>query len=86
MNDLDDVSREGIRRILRTSVIDIHFTKKDGSNRVMKCTLNEDFIPKRDTEESENTRKSNPDVCPVWDMENQAWRSFRWDSITKIEI
>lgn len=86
MNDLDSVGREGIRNILRNSVIDIHFTKKDGSTRVMKCTLNEEFIPKREGEVTENTRKANPDVCPVWDMENQAWRSFRWDSITKIEI
>lgn len=86
MNDLDNVSREGIRNILRSSVIDVHFTKKDGSARVMKCTLNEEFIPQRENETSENARKSNPDVCPVWDMENQAWRSFRWDSITKIEI
>lgn len=86
MNNLDGISREGIRNILRNSVIDVHFTKADGTTRVMKCTLNEEFIPPRDSETSDSTRKVNPDVCPVWDMENQAWRSFRWDSITKIEI
>lgn len=78
------VSREGVRNLLRASVLDITFTKSDGSSRIMKCTLNEEFIPK--FEKSENPRKPNPDVCPVWDMENQAWRSFRWDSITKIDI
>lgn len=85
--NLDNVTREGIKNILRASVINVHFTKADGSTRVMKCTLNEEFIPLRDSDTPPATpRKVNPDVCPVWDMENQAWRSFRWDSITKIEL
>ena len=84
MNYLDDVSREGVRRILRTSVLDVTFTKVDGTERVMKCTLNEEFIPQ--TNRSESTRKVNPEVCAVWDMENQAWRSFRWDSLKKIAL
>jgi hypothetical protein len=83
---LDDVTREGIRNILRASVISITFTKSDGSSRIMKCTLNEEFLPKVDKDTNSEGRKVNPDVCPVWDMENQAWRSFRWDSITKIEV
>ena len=81
---LDDVSREGVRRILRTSVLDVTFTKVDGTERVMKCTLNEDLIPQ--TTRSETPRKSNPDVCAVWDLENQSWRSFRWDSIQTVGV
>lgn len=84
---LDLVSREGIRNMLRASVIEVTFTKSDGTSRTMKCTLNEEFIPQKDTTTEPTTaRKVNPDVCPVWDMENQAWRSFRWDSITNIAI
>lgn len=86
MHQLDSVSREGIKNILRSSVIDVHFTKTDGTTRIMKCTLNEEFIPAREGEASENTRKVNPDVCAVWDMEKEAWRSFRWDSLIKIEL
>jgi hypothetical protein len=87
MNYLDPVVREGVKNILRASVIDITFTKADGSERVMKCTLNEEFIPAREESETPTSvRKVNPDVCPVWDMENQAWRSFRWDSLKKIAI
>lgn len=83
---LDSVVREGIRNLLRQSVIEITFTKADGSSRVMKCTLSEEFLPKAEKKENATPRNVNPDVCPVWDMENQAWRSFRWDSITKIDI
>jgi hypothetical protein len=52
----------------------------------MKCTLNEEFLPKIEAQENTTSRAVNPEVCPVWDMENQAWRSFRWDSITGIKI
>ena len=31
--------------------------------------------------------KTNHDVAlPVFDMENNAWRSFRWDSVQKIDF
>jgi hypothetical protein len=85
---LDGAAREGIRNILRNSVVEITFTKADGSSRVMKCTLSEEFLPTVEKNHDENATKRavNPDVCPVWDMENQAWRSFRWDSITGIAL
>ena len=28
-------------------------------------------------------RKVNPDVVAVFDLDNEGWRSFRWDSITE---
>lgn len=82
---LDSVTREGLRNILRETVVDVTFTKADGSTRIMKCTLNEGLIPQAETATT-TPRKQNPDVCPVWDLENQSWRSFRWDSITNIAI
>lgn len=83
---LDGITREGIRNLLRESVVEITFTKTDGTSRVMKCTLSEEFLPQITKESGSTTKTPNPDVCPVWDMENQAWRSFRWDSITKIGL
>jgi len=85
-NNLDELGREGVRRILRTSVIDVTFVKADGSERVMKCTLDEQFIPQVEKKEGAKTKTPNPEVCAVWDMENQAWRSFRWDSVKGITI
>ena len=84
MNSLDEVSREGVRNILRDRVVEITFTKTDGSQRVMNCTLQESVIPTKET--TSKTRTPNPEVCSVWDVDKQAWRSFRWDSITKIGV
>jgi hypothetical protein len=87
MQVLDSVVREGIRNILRQSVVEVTFTKSDGTERVMKCTLDEQHLPvKESSEEPAKDRKVNPDVCSVWDVEKKAWRSFRWDSIIKIGI
>jgi hypothetical protein len=82
---LDDVERDGIRRLLQTSVIAVTFQKTDGTERVMKCTLNPELVPAT-VNESTSTRKGNPDVCPVWDMDILAWRSFRWDSLKNIAL
>lgn len=84
MTELDDVAREGVRNMLRNRVMEITFTKTDGTERVMKCTLQETVIPQR--EDTGKTRAANPEVCSVWDVDKQAWRSFRWDSITRIEV
>ncbi|SVB93785.1 uncharacterized protein METZ01_LOCUS246639 [marine metagenome] len=60
----------------------ITFTKVNGEERVMDCTLQEHFIPQ--TEES--NRKKNEEVLPVFDINKGEWRSFRLDSVTNIEV
>jgi predicted DNA-binding transcriptional regulator YafY len=31
-------------------------------------------------------KKSNPNVCVVWDVNQAAWRSFRWDRVKKVQF
>jgi hypothetical protein len=61
----------------------IVFTKKDGSERVMNCTLMESLLPARDDSSKETTH--SPDVQPVWDLDVGGWRSFRWDSVISFD-
>ena len=68
---------------LRKNVMAVYFTKVNGEKREMRCTLNEKYIPKK---ESEGTKKENSDVLAVWDIDNKGWRSFRLDSVTKVEV
>jgi hypothetical protein len=65
----------------------VTFTKKDGTERAMQCTLIEgriptDKIPK--TTGSPST--SDGSAVRVFDTEKSEWRSFRWDSVTKVEF
>lgn len=81
---MDGITKEGIRNLLRQAVVMITFTKADGTVRDMKCTLSEKILPAKEIVESH--QKNSSDNCPVWDVDAQAWRSFRWDSISKISI
>jgi uncharacterized membrane protein YbaN (DUF454 family) len=65
------------------------FTKKDGTERVMKCTTNSSLVPAVEISESaepKKERKVNEEVMPVYDLESNAWKSFRWDSIKSVRF
>jgi hypothetical protein len=68
--------------------VTVVFTKKDGTERVMKCTTNPTYIMFKDPAvlESKKERKVNDDVMPVYDMESSAWKSFRWDSVKQVRF
>ena len=90
----DEAGREWLRELLSESVVKVIFTKKDGSERVMNCTLSENLIPKAPIHATNTnnpidfpkTKKINTEVQPVFDIEAQSWRSFRWDSIKQINF
>lgn len=65
----------------------VTFTKKDSSERAMRCTLVEEAIPadKRPKTQSESSTSTGSAVR-VFDTEKSEWRSFRWDSVTKVEF
>ena len=71
--------------LLRERSVEILFTKKDGSDRLMKCTLQEDKIPAENAPKGVE-RAKNDEVLAVFDVEKSAWRSFRWDSIKSIHF
>jgi len=82
------VSREVLKKQLHEGVVSVVFTKKDGTERTMKATLSEDYIPLFDTTgvTVTKTKAPNPDVLAVWDLEANGWRSFRFDSVKQVEI
>ncbi len=74
--------REDLISILQNSVAVVTFVKKNGELRKMKCTLQSDTLP----DLVGSNHKRNYDVLPVWDLEKNAWRSFRLDSIEDVEV
>jgi hypothetical protein len=53
----------------------------------MVATLSEARIPKSEnTKENTKTRKYSDEAQPVYDVEAKGWRSFRWDSLSKLEF
>ena len=78
--------RDWLRGILKISEMTITFTKKDGTERVMHCTLNPDQLPPAPVTETKKERKVNDDVMAVYDIEEKGWRSFTLKSVTRVQL
>ena len=55
------------------------FQKKDGTERKARGTLNFDVIPKESTPKGTQTWEDPDDIVKYWDLDKEAWRSFRWE-------
>ena len=85
-----------LRGHLKFGSVTVIFTKKDGTERVMKCTTSTELVPivesKIHVTNTDNpidfpkVKKVNEDVMPVYDLESKAWKSFRWDSIKSVQF
>jgi hypothetical protein len=74
--------RKWLAGMLEQSVVEVTFTKKDGTERVMNCTLLEDYLP----ETTGAGRSAGSDALAVFDVDADGWRSFRWDSIKAVKL
>lgn len=75
-------SRKWLLANLEESIVEVTFTKKDGTERVMNCTLQEDYSP----ETTGVGRSASFDAVSVYDVDKEDWRSFRWDSVKAVKI
>lgn len=82
---LDPEAQKWFVELLREGVATVKFTKSDGSEREMRCTLMENEIPSEKAPKNVG-RKQNSDALAVFDVEKQDWRSFRWDSVREFNV
>ena len=87
--------REWVRGLLQNSEVTVTFTKADGTDRDMLCTLDHSRIPVSIVKpvqsvdgivrESKKPRKEpDPHSIRVFDLEKQEWRSFRFERLRKV--
>lgn len=74
-----NMSREELKSLLKSNIMVVNFTKKNGETRQMFCTLQERYLPV--PTEKEKARKENPEVLAAWDIWKGEFRSFRLDSV-----
>jgi hypothetical protein len=79
------IFRKWVKGILQRETATLTFQKKDGTMRVMVASLREEDMPSYE-KKTESVRKVNDEVLSVVDLEKNEWRSFRFDSIRKIEF
>ena len=77
-------TKEMIQNLLHLGEVNITFTKKDGTERLMKCTLAESLIPTDKLPKGTQTKPKTDTVQAVFDLESDGWRSFSWDAVTEV--
>lgn len=82
------MDKYGLKQTLERNIATVTFTKADGTERTMRCTLLAEYLPAPVGPQllTEGTRKENDQVLSVWDIENGGWRSFRMKSIKSIAV
>ena len=77
--------RDELIKMLNTGICEVTFTKVNGEERVMPCTLQGDLLPVVSVEKlKEDRRPSNPDHLSVWCTDKNEWRSFRVANVTNV--
>ncbi len=76
--------RINLTEVLRSNNVEVRFTKVDGTERVLNCTLQPEYLP--ESIEKEGIKVKNEDVQSVWDLDNNGWRSFRFDSVKEFKL
>ena len=83
---MSKINKDTLKANLQNGTGTIVFTKADGSERTMKCTLKSELLPVVEIKEGAKVKVENPEVLSVWDIENSGWRSFRIDSIISADV
>jgi hypothetical protein len=82
------MKREWFESLLKNEIVTITFTKKDGTERSMQCTLKPDLLPVTEviesTGEDKPKRAKSETSVAVFDLDVNGWRAFSIDSVKTI--
>lgn len=91
--ELDDstanVLHNWLKSVLHETSVIVTFTKADGTERVMNCTLSPDKLPEVEPKpivEGKQPRKESTTSIRVFDLDKKEWRSFTTKKIKRIEF
>lgn len=83
------MTRDELKSELQKNIVEVTFTKVNGDQRVMECTLQESILPpatKTDAMSQTKVRELNEEVLSVWDINANGWRSFRISNVTNVKV
>jgi hypothetical protein len=76
-------TEEQLNQMLREQILTVTFLKLDGDQRVMTCTKSQALIPEAHLPKT--GREAKPGTVNVWDVNAQAWRSFRYNRVQQVD-
>jgi len=87
-DEMEPKLHEWLKGMLAIGEATITFTKVDGTERVMKCTLEASKLPVVELKEGAKPRKQSDSTkaLRVFDLEKNEWRAFTIKNIKRIEF
>lgn len=79
----DEELWEALEEWIHSGDVTVEFEKKDGTKRVMRCTLRPDAYAGYEFKGGMNHDTSS--LMTVWDLDKEAWRMIRYGSINSVE-
>jgi len=76
--------KEALALLLKQGSATVTFTKRDGTERVMQCTLQESVLVPYERKTTTERAPTPDGILPVWDLEANAWRSIPVDGVKSI--
>lgn len=73
-----------LQETIRKHVVEVTFTKRDGSTRVLVGTLKAEYLPEVDGYNTPANPK--PGLIMIYDLENDGFRSFYADSVISYKV
>jgi|TARA_B110000503_G_C7002791_1_gene352244 Na+-translocating ferredoxin:NAD+ oxidoreductase RnfG subunit len=82
------LTKQELTEQLMSGVYNVTFTKVDGTERTMPCTLKESILPpakKEDPLSQKKVRAINDEVLVVYCTDKNEWRSFRLANVISVQ-
>jgi hypothetical protein len=81
-------TKGNVVHMLQNGVVTVKFTKVNGEERTMRCTLLPEYLPASAASNGKQllTEDAAPNNVSVWDVDANGWRSFRVDSVKAITV
>ena len=83
---MDQYNYDSITSSLRSGIGTVIFTKVDGSERTMECTLMDSYLPESHSTNQSSSPQGVQTTISVWDVNKNNWRSFRIDNIKSFSV
>lgn len=80
-----EAGKTELRENLHKGLVKVVFVKKDGTDRTMMATLNEDLIPEDKKPKGTGKKVDNGNTFAVYDVESDGWRSFNYDTVKEVD-
>ena len=85
------IDKYALKEDLKNGVVTVVFEKTDGTERTMRATLSDLYVPQVEPAmlseydgQVPKGRQLNDNVQAVWDIDAGGWRSFRYDSVKQL--